>query len=97
MEVQVEAAKHYLEQGGTTYYFCCKGCLKAFTAEPGKYLKKPAPTGEALDPVCGMTVDIATAHYISEFEGRLYYFCAAGCKLAFERAPNTYLHPSDAR
>jgi xanthine dehydrogenase accessory factor len=97
MEVQVEAAKHYLEQGGTTYYFCCKGCLKAFTAEPEKYLGKPAPTGEALDPVCGMTVDIATAHYISEFEGRLYYFCAAGCKLAFERAHNTYLHPSDAR
>lgn len=57
----------------------------------------PAATQKALDPVCGMTVEIATAHYMSEFEGRLYYFCAAGCKLAFEKAPQTYLHSSDAR
>ncbi len=44
-----------------------------------------------------MTVDIATAPYMSEFEGRLYYFCGTGCKLAFEKTPQAYLHPSDAQ
>jgi YHS domain-containing protein len=97
MEVQIEGAKHLLDYAGTTYYFCCKGCQKAFAAGPEQYLQKMVPTGEALDPVCGMKVEIATAHYMSEFEGRLYYFCAAGCKLAFEKAPQTYLHSSDAR
>jgi xanthine dehydrogenase accessory factor len=96
MEVAVEGARHHLEYAGTTYYFCCKGCQKTFAEGPEQYLQKPAPTGEALDPVCGMTVKIATAHYMSEFEGRIYYFCAAGCKLAFEKAPNSFLHPSDA-
>jgi Cu+-exporting ATPase len=96
MEVAVEGARHHLEYAGTTYYFCCKSCQKAFAEEPEQYLQKPAPNGEALDPVCGMTVKIATAHYMSEFEGRIYYFCAAGCKLAFEKAPNSFLHPSDA-
>lgn len=55
------------------------------------------PAGEALDPVCRMTVEIATAHHMSEFEGRLYYFCGAGCKLAFEKTPQAYLRPSDAQ
>lgn len=97
MEVKIEGAKHKLDYARKTYYFCCKGCLKEFSAEPEKFLKQPTPSGEALDPVCGMMVDIATAHYMSEYEGRLYYFCAAGCKLAFDKAPQTYLQPTDAK
>ncbi|MGH3440978.1 MAG: YHS domain-containing protein, partial [Nitriliruptorales bacterium] len=45
----------------------------------------------AIDPVCGMTVDIATAHYRSEHEGETYWFCAAGCQRAFEAAPEGYV------
>ena len=30
------------EHGGTTYYFCGKGCLARFKADPQKYLDKPA-------------------------------------------------------
>jgi xanthine dehydrogenase accessory factor len=41
---------------------------------------------EAIDPICGMTVDIATARYTSERDGVTYYFCCAGCKKAFEQA-----------
>ena len=41
----------------------------------------------ATDPVCGMTVDVATAVHIAEHEGRPVYFCSAGCKAAFERDP----------
>jgi xanthine dehydrogenase accessory factor len=45
----------------------------------------------AIDPVCGMTVEIASAHYRSEYAGQSYYFCAAGCKLAFDQAPETFV------
>ena len=46
---------------------------------------------EAIDPVCGMTVGIATARYMSEYAGQKYYFCAAGCKKRFEAEPEAYL------
>lgn len=46
---------------------------------------------EAIDPVCGMTVEIATARWSSEHEGDTYYFCNVGCHKAFEGAPATFL------
>ncbi len=46
---------------------------------------------QAVDPVCGMTVDVDTAHYTSEHEGTTYYFCAAGCQRAFEADPESFL------
>jgi xanthine dehydrogenase accessory factor len=42
------------------------------------------PRAEAIDPVCGMTVDIATARYKTERNGQIYYFCCAGCQARFE-------------
>jgi xanthine dehydrogenase accessory factor len=45
------------------------------------------PRHEALDPVCGMTVDVAGAKYSSTFEGTAYYFCSAGCLQRFEEDP----------
>jgi Cu+-exporting ATPase len=41
----------------------------------------------AIDPVCGMTVDTATAEYRSFRNGEAYYFCSAGCKEAFDKDP----------
>jgi xanthine dehydrogenase accessory factor len=55
----------------------------------------PAPAGEALDPVCGMTVDVTTARFTSVLGGRPVYFCAAGCKRRFDEDPAKY--PSGAR
>ena len=46
---------------------------------------------EALDPVCGMTVEIATARFTSEYNGKTYYFCAAGCKRSFDKEPGKYV------
>jgi xanthine dehydrogenase accessory factor len=40
---------------------------------------------EATDPICGMTVDPATAQYFSECRGETYYFCCAGCKQEFDK------------
>ena len=57
---------------------------------------EPAPpnvpaTTEALDPICGMTVEIATARYRSEAGGRVTYFCCLHCKDTFEHDPQRYL------
>jgi xanthine dehydrogenase accessory factor len=41
----------------------------------------------AIDPICDMTVDVATAAFMTEWNGTTYYFCAAGCQKAFERDP----------
>lgn len=38
----------------------------------------------AIDPICEMTVDVASARFVSEIDGVTYYFCAAGCQRAFE-------------
>jgi xanthine dehydrogenase accessory factor len=46
---------------------------------------------EAIDPVCGMMVEIATARYLSQHEGETYYFCARGCQRSFEQNPGKYL------
>ena len=43
------------------------------------------------DVVCGMMVDPETAPAQAEYKGQTYYFCAPGCKAAFEREPEKYL------
>jgi len=52
---------------------------------------------EALDPVCGMMVEIATAHFMSEYNGNIYYFCSAGCKRSFEKEQGKYIQPETSR
>jgi xanthine dehydrogenase accessory factor len=49
-----------------------------------------SPVAFATDPVCGMTVDVATAMHIAVHEGQRFYFCCAGCQATFEREPATY-------
>jgi xanthine dehydrogenase accessory factor len=43
----------------------------------------PELRASAVDPICGMTVDIATAKWTAEKDGQTYYFCAPGCRKAF--------------
>ena len=50
----------------------------------------PATTLER-DPVCGMTVNPATAKHLSEHEGKTYHFCCAGCAEKFKADPQKYL------
>jgi Cu+-exporting ATPase len=54
----------------------------------------PPPVDEAgRDPVCGMTVDPATAKHAAAHEGRRYVFCCAGCRTKFVTDPDAYLNP----
>lgn len=45
----------------------------------------------AIDPVCHMEVDEEKAPAKTEYKGQSYYFCAPGCKMAFERDPEKYV------
>jgi xanthine dehydrogenase accessory factor len=46
---------------------------------------------EAVDPVCNMTVDVATARFKSEHQGETYYFCCPACKKKFDADPASFL------
>ena len=53
-----------------------------------------APEGgpvEAVDPICEMLVDVATARFTSQYQGQTYYFCCPACKKKFEADPAAYL------
>ncbi len=45
----------------------------------------------AKDPVCGMQVDEKKAAATSTYKGTTYYFCAPGCKVAFDKSPEKFL------
>ncbi len=45
----------------------------------------------AKDLVCDMEVDEKTAKWKSVYKGKTYYFCAPGCKKAFEEEPEVYI------
>ncbi|HUV75298.1 MAG TPA: YHS domain-containing protein [Dehalococcoidales bacterium] len=45
----------------------------------------------ATDPVCKMEVEESKAAATSEYKGKKYYFCAPGCKKAFDQNPEKYL------
>lgn len=45
----------------------------------------------AIDPVCHMEVEIASARWIADHEGETFYFCAPGCKAAFEKQPADFI------
>ena len=46
----------------------------------------------AVDPICKMDVDTDNPPGgQSEHQGSTYYFCAPGCKVAFEKEPEKYL------
>jgi xanthine dehydrogenase accessory factor len=55
-----------------------------------KNAQLPKPTPEAKDPICGMAVEVGEAKHRSEFRGKAFYFCCAGCKQKFDKHPDQY-------
>ena len=53
----------------------------ARTAAPAVAVQVPE---QAVDPICGMSVDVATARFRTEHDGVAVYFCSAGCQRTFE-------------
>jgi YHS domain-containing protein/uncharacterized membrane protein YraQ (UPF0718 family) len=84
------------ELGGTTHYFCSEACRQSFLAgggagdHAGHAHGTGAPAGRrAIDPVCEMTVDPATA-FSAEVHGTTYYFCAEYCRDRFVSNPAAF-------
>ncbi len=50
--------------------------------------------GNAIDPVCGMSVETKTAKHTAQLKSHEYYFCSAGCKTKFMANPGKYLDMS---
>jgi len=53
--------------------------------------KQAVESGMAIDPVCGMSVDIDSAKYQADFHGQTHYFCSPSCKAKFVANPTKYL------
>ena len=50
-----------------------------------------------IDPVCGMTVDPATAAGSYDYQGTSYYFCNPSCLTRFKADPESFLQPRAAQ
>ncbi len=56
----------------------------------------PADIAPAIDPVCGMKVNPATAKHRFAYQGQDYLFCGGRCCERFEAEPEKYLRPREA-
>jgi YHS domain-containing protein len=54
----------------------------------------PSTPDVHVDPVCAMEVDANNTDIKSTYQSHTYYFCAEGCKKAFDAAPGKYLESS---
>ena len=50
----------------------------------------------AIDPVCGMSVDTATAKHRFAYKGQDYFFCSDRCRTRFEAEPGKFLAPKSS-
>ncbi|HUS62218.1 MAG TPA: permease [Acidimicrobiales bacterium] len=103
MQVQTANAPASTVHEGQAIWFCSDRCRERFEADPTRYDRHAGdhsrdyePMEEpvmAIDPVCGMTVDPATAAAVRRHEGRNFFFCAEGCATAFDEDPERYASP----
>ncbi len=83
-----------LDLGATAHHEIAVAVLAELVARRGqRTVAAPvsvAQPEQARDPVCGMSVDVATARFRSAHGGDVVYFCAAGCKRAFDADPAAF-------
>ncbi|MEJ7862550.1 MAG: heavy metal translocating P-type ATPase [Pyrinomonadaceae bacterium] len=97
MTVAPEKARSELEFEEQKYCFCSKSCLETFKQQKGiedsliaqtdnhhsREEMREDKSGSKIDPICGMTVNPATAAGSFNHAGKTYYFCSAGCLQKF--------------
>jgi Cu+-exporting ATPase len=59
----------------------------AHPLDGGPTVEVPPARRAEIDPVCGMTVDPATAAATRTYDGKDYWFCSQGCAEAFDGDP----------
>ncbi|PZS18361.1 MAG: xanthine dehydrogenase [Acidimicrobiales bacterium] len=55
------------------------------------------PASAAVDPVCGMTVEVAGAQDRAEHGGATWWFCSSGCRRRFQANPDRFLETAEGR
>ncbi|MBN2230315.1 MAG: heavy metal translocating P-type ATPase, partial [Candidatus Thorarchaeota archaeon] len=94
MTVDISNTELVSEYKGKRYYFCAQYCKDTFDTDPEQYEEADdelvTPPAIAVDPICKMDVDTATATLVSEYQGKEYYFCAQYCKNTFEADPEKF-------
>ena len=60
------------------------------------YQEKRNEMEKVIDPICGMTVDPATAVGEFEYGGTRYYFCSKGCLEKFKGDPDSFRRPKQS-
>ena len=102
MQVRESDAPAKVTMRGATHYFCSDRCRERFEANPDRYLGAAGQRegmehtheehhDESVDPVCGMTVEPASAAAHRTYEGREIYFCNVGCAAKFDEDPARYV------
>lgn len=71
-----------------------KHAAKPEAAKPALAVVEPAVPLTAIDPVCHMTVTIATARHVGAWNGQTWYFCNPRCKDKFLADPARFLEPA---
>ena len=66
---------------------------QAHSCSGGSHGEGDTAATSALDPVCGMRVDLATARHRFSYKGQAYLFCSARCCTRFEAEPEKFLQP----
>ena len=100
MQVRTSDAPVVAESGGASYFFCSERCRDRFMVDPARRVGdfKAAyavdTSATAVDPVCGMLVEPATAAAFDDFEGVKYWFCTPGCAARFADEPTRFTGPS---
>ena len=74
---------------GRDYVFCSQVCADRFTADPSEVLTVSEPA-EVTDPVCGMSIDPATAAAHLAHDGHDVAFCSLGCRDRFAADPSAF-------
>ncbi len=97
MQVRTADAPARTLVGGTAVYFCSDRCRARYEADPDRFARdagqpaggaaggERAAEATAIDPVCGMTVDPASA-ITRRIGGRDLSFCCTGCAQRYEEA-----------
>lgn len=68
-----------------------KASLPRASTAPASAEAEQATATVMTDPVCGMSVEVATARHTAEYNGTVYYFCCPSCRRLFEAEPEKYL------
>jgi xanthine dehydrogenase accessory factor len=64
----------------------------ALTPKATPNLLQMAQPTEVIDLVCGMAVAAEKSIRPFDYEGTTYYFCAPGCRTAFEKDPSSFIN-----